>query len=475
MRDWGTVAEIVCLIVLLGYVVWVPLPFGSASDPAFTPLVAPPLALCAITAAVTIRHRGFAATRHGWLWTCGGALFVGLILLQLVPLPMSLLRLLSPESARIWRAADRVASLAGAPIHSLHPITVDPADTTAQLFRVAAYVATFMATMLVVRTKGRRFALTLVLAAMGIFEAAYAIREATLQRYAIWGWKNTLIFNRATGTFVNPNHFAHYAAIILPMAVFLCGLAWHTAAPPGVPRGRHIALLIERRFVLFAFGVIAALACVAAILISQSRGAMLSTVAAFALVGGMVSGRRHAAARATLIALGVIVVFVAVFLVLGRSGESSHLEERDPSSLTGRRSAVMTALHIWVDFPLFGSGAGTYEELAPRWHDAADATMANHAHDDYAETLATTGAIGFLLAFVPLLAGTAALARTALGARAAKHSSWRQRAFCIAALTSIVIALLHALVDFNFYIPANPATLATIAGAAAGIRKAEAR
>src|SRR5205814_3492530 len=43
---------------------------------------------------------------------------------------------------------------------------------------------------------------------------------------------------------------SHYAAIILPLAMFLCALAWHTAAPPGAPWGRRIAMLIDRRFVL---------------------------------------------------------------------------------------------------------------------------------------------------------------------------------------------------------------------------------
>ena len=475
MRDRGTVAEIACLTGLLGYLIWVPLPFGSASDAAFPPLVSAPLVLCAMTALVP-RRRGEGATRHGFLWTCSGALFVALTMLQLVPLPMPLLRLISPESARMWQAADRVALLAGVPAGSLHPITIDPADTTAQLFRVAAYLATFVATMLVVRTGARRLALAIVLAAMAIFEAVYAMREAALQRYAIWGWKNTLIFNRATGTFVNPNHFAHYAAIILPLAVFLCALAWHTAAPPGVPRGRHVALLIERRFVLFGFGAAASVACVAAILISQSRGATLATVAGFALAGGLASGRRHAAVRASLIALAVIAVFAAVFLVLSRSGEAKHFEERDASTLTGRRSAVTAAFRIWLEFPLFGSGAGTFEDLAPLWQEPGAATLANHAHNDYAETLATSGAVGFLFGFVPLLGGTAALARNAFSARATARSSWRQRAFCAAALTSIVIALLHALVDFDFFIPANPVTLAAIAGAAAGIvRRPEVR
>ena len=44
--------------------------------------------------------------------------------------------------------------------------------------------------------------------------------------------------------------------------------------------------------------------------------------------------------------------------------------------------------------------------------------------------------------------------------------SWNRHAFHLAALAAITIALVHAFFDFNFYIPANPATLATIAGAA---------
>jgi hypothetical protein len=469
MRDRQTVAEIACLTLLLGYLIWVPLPFGSASDAAFTPLVLPPLLLCAM-AGVVSRRDGI-PTRHGRLWTIGGGLSIAFIVLQLVPLPIPLLRLLSPESARMWAAADRVAILAGAPVRALHPISVDPADTTAQLFRVAAYAATFVAAMLIVSTNGRRVALALVLAAMGILEASYAFREAALGRYEIWGWKNTLIFNRATGTFVNPNHFAHYAAIILPLAVFLSALAWHNAAPPGASRGRRIAMLIEKQFVLFGFGVIAALASVTAILISQSRGAMLATVAGFAVAGAMASGRRRAAARAALIALSLVVVFAGVFLLLGRSGESKHLEERDVSTLAGRRAAIRAAFQIWIDFPLFGSGAGTFESVSPGVQTSDETLIASHAHDDYAEALATTGAAGFLLGFVPLMGGTAALTRLAFGARSTAQASWRQRAFCAAALTSILIALLHALVDFNFYIPANPVTLAAIAGAAAGIRE----
>jgi O-antigen ligase len=468
-RDRETVAEIACLTLLLGYLVWVPMPFGSASDAALTPFVVPPLVLCALTAALASRQATARLTRQGRLWLAGFALSIAYAALQLVPLPALLLRLLSPEAARMWAAADRVASLAGVPAH-VHPLTIDPSDTAVQLFRVAAYGATFVTAMLVVRTGRRRAALLIVLASLAIFEAVYAFRQAALGRYEIWGWNNKLIFDRATGTFVNPNHFAHYVAIILPMAVMICAIAWHTAAAPETPAGRRLVMMIEHRFLLFGFGALASLVCVAAILVSQSRGAMVATVCGFAITGAMASGRRHAVLRGGLIAFVVLAVFVVVFFLLGRTSESKHLEEQETSTLIGRRSALVAAFHIWREFPLFGSGAGTFEELAPREQGSEDWRIANHAHDDYAEALATTGATGFVLAFVPLMGGLAALARAAFGRRAATHSNWRRRAFCAAALTSVAIAMIHALVDFNFYIPANPATLAAIAGAAAGIR-----
>jgi O-Antigen ligase len=467
MRNWRTVAEIVCVTVLLVWLAWVPLPFGSASDPALTPLVLPPLviagAACGLARGDRIRF-----TNHARWWIAGATAFVAVHALQLVPLPMPLLRLLSPNAARAWSEAARIAQLAGVPAGSWHPLSVDPSATLLQLFRVAAYAASFTAAMFLLRAKPRRMSLAVVLAAMAIFEAGYAIREAVLQRYAIWGWKNTLIHGRATGTFVNPNHFAHYAAIILPLALFLCAYAWHTAAAHGAPFGRRLVQMVERRFVPFAFGAVAALACVAAILVAQSRGATLAALGGLAAVGAMV-GRRRAVARVALIAVCAATIFGGMFLLLRGTTYSEHFGDSGAGSLEGRRAAVVAALRVWQLFPLAGSGAGTYENVAQRFGEEGLRRL-NHAHNDYLETLATTGLLGFLGAVIPLVAGAVALARAAFNNNGA---SWRRRAFYTAALTSLAIAMIHALIDFNFYIPANPATLAAIAGAAAGVRPRE--
>ena len=453
-------------LLLLAYLVWVPMPFGSASDASQLPLIVPPLFICALAALLrATREQSFVFTRPGLLWTWGGVFFVVVIGLQLVPLPMPLLRSLSPQSAEIWGRAGRLASLAGVGTRTFYPITIDPSATALHFFRTLAYLATFLTSMILVRDKLRRTILASVLAAVATFEAFYAVHEASLGRYAIWGWKNVLIFGRATGTFVNPNHFAHYAAILLPMALFISANAWHTAAPAGALFSRRFVKLMETRFIPFSCGLLAALACVVAVLVSESRGAMLAIIGGFAIVGGMARPGRSAVLRGVLVAVAVTASIVAAILVLGRTETVSRLEQSKVTELSSRRASAIGGLLVWEKFPLFGSGAGTYQDAVLMTRATSSEVLANHAHDDYAEILATTGAAGFAVSVAALIGGFAALMRNAFGEHG-EPMSWRRRAFKAAALTSVAIAMIHALVDFNFFIPANPITLAAIAGAA---------
>ncbi len=465
------------------------MPFGSVTERAQLPLVVGALAICAAAAfaravipsvsegpgglggATPIRpgpSLTLGVTRAFRLWTAGGFLFAVVVALQLLPLPNPLLGALSPESLRLWSAAERVASLAGvATPEGSHPLSIDPQTTTVHLFRLLAYIATFLAAALLMRRHRHRIALAFVLGATAVFETLYGIREAALQRYAIWGWVNKLIFNRVTGTFVNPNHFAHYAAIVLPLGVYLAAQEWHDAAPSGVPWRRRIVRLFEKRFLRFVFGVIVAFACIVAILVAQSRGGLVAAVAGFAIVGAIASGRRHALWRGLLIGVAGVAFAIVLALLLGL--KVSRFQDPEVASLGGRAVPLKAAFDLWKRFPLFGTGLGTFIDVSSMT-GAGDVThVINHAHDDYAEIAATTGVVGLLVALVPFLAGYVALVRMTFGARAAELS-WTRRAYQAAALTSLAIAAVHALIDFNFFIPANPATLAAIAGTAVAIR-----
>src|SRR6266511_3835441 len=152
MPDRRSALELACRGLLLAYLCWLPMPFGSVTERAQLPLVVGALAICAAAAfarAVIPSRRGeespagrgslapLGMTRPFRLWTSGAMLLAVVVALQLLPLPNPLLGALSPESLRVWSAAERVASLAGvATPEGSHPLSIDPQTTTVHLFRL---------------------------------------------------------------------------------------------------------------------------------------------------------------------------------------------------------------------------------------------------------------------------------------------------------------------------------------------------
>ena len=471
---WTSAVERSCLAIFLVWLAALPLPFGSIIEPARVPLIVVPLALCLVTTLLRfyiVRERTSASrpTKAWLIWAGGCALFLGVCALQLVPLPPSLLRLVSPESHAIWSAASRVAALGGAPVSSMHPISIDPPATLFELFRIAALFATFTAAALLMRKPGRRLMLAGVICAAALFETIYGVREAALERYQIWGWPNRLIFNRVTGTFVNPNHFAHYLAIALPMALFIAAVAWYRSGTSRTPLRHRLVALMERELLWTALSLITAAICVAGILLAKSRGGLLSLGAGLLIVAAFLPGRRLT--RIALAGAAGLLVVAALTILLGAERTSltrfiaTASEQR---TLGGRRVGIDAAVRLWQRFPVLGSGAGTFDRVVfMEQREQLDKTY-HHAHNDYVEIAATSGTIGFAIAIVTLFGGYVALLRTTFGA-AAVELSWLRRAFQAAALASLTIAMIHALFDFNFFIPSNPATLAAIAGAAVAV------
>ena len=462
-------AEHACRAALYLYLLWLPLPFGSVVDGAQLPLIAGATLICAAASLIRLRGGGNPVMPACTIWSAGAVAFAAVVALQLIPLRDSLLRMVSPESAAIWSGASRAASLViPTAVSAAHPISVDPGATWLHLFRFVAFFAVFLAAMLLIRRHRHRLQLAVVLGIAALFEVLYGVRAAALHDYAIWGSPNTKIFGRVTGTFVNPNHFAHYVAIILPLTLFIAAEAWHVAAVPGAPFGRNVARLIEHRAIVFGFAAVASVVIVAAVLVAQSRGALLSIAIAFAAVAALMLRRRKRIALRVALGLAagaLLVIGLAQFLGTSRTAVARL---SDIGSAAGRRDAVVAALSLWRRFPILGSGLGTFSDVVSMVQSHDLDVVYNHAHNDYAEIAATTGAVGFAVSILPLLAGYAALALSTLR----DDASWRGRAFRIAALTSITIALIHELFEFNFFVPANPATLAAIAGAAVVRRSA---
>jgi O-antigen ligase len=461
------IAERALLGVFLGWLVFLPLPFGAVVEGARLPLIAVPLTLCCVVSLVRLyatRDRTNTAqpTRPWNVWGSGALLFLAVVALQLIPLPPSVVAWISPDSYTIWRSASRLTTLAGGGVRSSFPTSIDPRATALELFRLTGLFAAFVTAALLIRTSARRRALAITACAVATFEVLYGVREAALGRYAVWGWINKLVYGRITGTFVNPNHFAHYLAVVLPLPLYLAATLWRRAGSPETPFARRLVILLETMPLRFGIAALTAVACGAGVLLSQSRGALLALLAGLLFVTAMIPGRRMT--RVALAALGGIAAVLTLALVLGRERTIERFTGT-VAEAEGRTATITAALRVWHRYSILGSGAGTFEFAVPMEHRGEMAKLYTHAHNDYAEIGATTGTLGFTVAMVALIGGYVALARMTFG-HASADLAFTRRAFQAAALASMTIAMTHALVDFNFFIPSNAGTLAAISGAA---------
>jgi O-antigen ligase len=152
------------------------------------------------------------------------------------------------------------------------------------------------------------------------------------------------------------------------------------------------------------------------------------------------------AAALILTLAAILVSWLGIGAAMDRFAAYKKLETSE-----GRRVEMLhDSLQIFQDHRILGTGVGTLQEVFPLYETAYDGLVVNHSHNDYAEALAETGAIGALcgLVFLVLLFLNAWKNLSVVG-------DSRAFAYHAGTLVACLGLLVHAGVDFNFHIPSN--------------------
>jgi len=375
-----------------------------------------------------------------FLWPL--VLLIGFIGLQLVPLPPSLLRIVSPTRLRLFESLPSVS-----PGGLWAPISVFPYGTLAHLLRVTAYVVVFVITReLAWRTRRRRWLMVAPIVIIAAVEGLWGV----LQYDPVAG-------SFAQGTYANRNHFAGLLELALPFAVV------YPMMVIGTPRGRS-----GRPALTASLSIVSATLILLGIVLSTSRMAFVAALTSLFVVGTLGLGTRISP-RKRLITPGIVgILVIAGFFYLA------------PDVLIGRFAEVMAApndmtkdarAHLWsdtwhlaADYPLVGCGLGTFEQAFVKYKTFAQQVTVDAVHNDYLQLLAELGRIGLAIAGTAMAAVFLTAART--GGRKVNPMT---RFLGIACLGSLIAILIHSYTDFNLYIPANAVVLAWIAGVVASL------
>lgn len=275
-------------------------------------------------------------------------------------------------------------------------------------------------------------------------------------------------------SFVNKNNAAGYLTLCL--ATGLGFAVWRTQRACGVDAPLYESTRLPRLrgqlrqslaglhplhlFCALGLGLI-----VAGILCSLSRSGALALAAAL-LAAGVILLRVR---RTAIVAGAGAVLILAVALVLS-SGLQTVVKNR-LATLSGESIWNDVRLPHWADalkavreFPVLGTGLGTYRFVYLPFQTRFDPAWYYHAENQFVEAAVETGLIGLTL----LLAGIASVGMAAW--QLLSRERWQGAAFSCGFVAAIALAaqLVAGCFDFGLYIPATMLLMAVICGTAVG-------
>jgi O-antigen ligase len=291
-----------------------------------------------------------------------------------------------------------------------------------------------------------------ILALVGGAEALYGLVNLLAGNERIVLWERTAFHNSATGTLVSRNHFAFLMELLLPVSLAFAAMLRHSSRyEEEKPRAALIGML--------------AVICALGLLFSHSRMGILSlalsATAVFAVdraVRPDESGARTEGFRWNLLGVGGVAAAVALAAAIGLDSVLERFVDIESDLVSGRLPIWQAALAMFFDYPLIGSGWGTFRALLPSYRFEPNGFYYTHAHNDYLEILAEGGIIGFAIAAVLVFLFFRRLVATF---SMPLHAKQRSVVFWLG--VALVAVLIHSLADFGMRATGVAFTFAAVA------------
>lgn len=417
--------------------------------------------------------------------------------LGLVPLPSGVLAAVSPSTARLLDQVSGAAAPGGAVSAvspaAWRPLSLAPADSIAALLRLAAVLAvaaTVASTgSLGERRLGARAPRTAVRALALVASSATLVAALALLQQATWNGRIGWMFTpadwagrppdsmRASGPFVNPDHFAAFAWLGV-----VAGAALVTQA-----RFATNSFTRRMRDALSLGGAAAVVACGVGVVASGSRTAAAAALGAGAAWAWWAArwraarrapraapgedGRRVRARRVAIVGLALASVALVTW---STSRNARSLADRwvtavrsgSASDAWSARTAVWSGTAAMIEAFPAGVGLGVWPTLHPLFSKPpAHAWSWRHAHSEPLELLAEVGLVGALVFAVSLVAAVCAVLQRRRDEPPHELAELTRQVLVI----GLAGTALQACLDFPLRAPACALALAVLVGA--GLRR----
>ncbi|UUM33081.1 O-antigen ligase family protein [Vibrio japonicus] len=425
---------------LLALLVWLPIPLGSNRPWAWS-IAEIWIALQTLSLLFVYRNSlpwGYLSKFKFLLLPVG--IFQCWVLFQTMVLPEGLIGIISSKSAELY-------ALVGAPNSS---VSLDRGMTFRSLLRGVSYWLFLFNLILLVNSGDRLKLAASALVFSGCFQAFYGATLVLIgtTESPIWGSPEQAI---ATGSFIYKNHFANYLMLCLCMGLGLIVSELHTS------ESRSWFIRIKRLLngVLSSKMLIrlALVVMVIALVMTRSRMGNIAFFAATAIGGLLALAIYRSKPRA--LTLLIVSVLAVDTLVVGTLFGLDKVKQRIVESsveVESRDQVVVWSLDIIKDYPLTGTGMGSFYTVFPGY-SKADVGFYDHAHNDYIQFAVEAGVPATLMLGAMVIYALYLSMKTQYIRR-----SRTMKGLAFGSLIAILGMLIHISVDFNLQPMANALT-----------------
>jgi O-antigen ligase len=243
-----------------------------------------------------------------------------------------------------------------------------------------------------------------------------------------------------SSTYVNPNHFAGYLEMAIPLilGLLLIGL-----------RGGKLILLCYLSLILLT-----------GLIISLSRGGWVSATIGLAFMAAALLISPYFERKKLFATIVAGSLFLALIVVANRPvvHEIRTLTEKaEEPSFASRVLVWGKVLNMTSDHPLLGTGPGTFSTIFTQYQPAGFTKRFFRAHNDYLQFISEMG-----MFLVPIV-GWMMIAFYGKGLKKLKNPSRLVRGTTLGAMSGVTAILIHSIFDFNLHIPANALVFTVLA------------
>ena len=361
---------------------------------------------------------------------------------QVIPLPVFLLKILSPKTVDILSSLEDQ-------LPAFHPVSLVPFETLVYGFQFLVFGLFFLVIMNIKLRKREMISLLNVAALSAVIQVIFAfLKYVQGNRYFFLFFLETDISqDRLTGTLGNSDHFAFYLEMILPLILSLFFVNLRFFERNRSLREKILSIVNERKRIIFYF--IAVVFMGVGIILTGSRGGVSTMILSLIIFTLFSTYLRFSTGVQRKLKVIFIVILCAVLLIgVGNTVErflKTQIEKE--GRLNTRWPGTITMVS---DFPLFGTGFGTFRYSYYLYDNEGGDRWTTHAHNDYLEVFSDGGIVGGIL-----LLSLLGMIMVSIYKMWWKRRHPEVKMLGLGIIVSLFAVLFHSIFDFALRIPAN--------------------